>query len=117
MKFLYEENNTVYAECDECGKVLKFRKNDLIETSYAYFIPDGMECFCLNKDNKISGIPQKESSEHTTHPVGVPKCPTCGSTDVEKIPVSSKVAGGIMLGLFSSNVRKTYRCNTCKYKW
>ena len=47
----------------------------------------------------------------------VPKCPTCGSTNVEKISLSSKVVGGVLWGLFSSNVRKTMHCKQCGYKW
>lgn len=47
----------------------------------------------------------------------VPKCPTCGSTNVEKIPVGKKVVGGAMFGLFSSNVRNTMCCRNCGYKW
>lgn len=46
-----------------------------------------------------------------------PTCPTCGSCEVERIPSSDKIAGGLMLGIFSSNVRKTMRCNNCGYKW
>lgn len=47
----------------------------------------------------------------------VPKCPTCGSTNVEKISLTSKAVGGVMFGLFSSNVRKTMHCKNCGYKW
>lgn len=46
-----------------------------------------------------------------------PKCPTCGSPDIEKISLSSKVVGGALFGLFSSNVRKTMHCRNCGYKW
>ena len=45
------------------------------------------------------------------------KCPTCGSTNVEKISLTSKAVGGAFFGLFSSNVRNTFRCNDCGYKW
>lgn len=46
-----------------------------------------------------------------------PKCPTCNSPDVEKISLTSKVVGGALFGLFSSNVRKTMYCKNCGYKW
>lgn len=46
-----------------------------------------------------------------------PKCPTCGSMNVEKISLSKKVVGGAMFGLFSSSVRKTMHCKNCGYKW
>lgn len=53
----------------------------------------------------------------TTNPQYVPKCPTCGSPNVEKISLTSKVVGGALFGLFSSNVRKTMHCKNCGYKW
>ena len=49
--------------------------------------------------------------------VNKPHCPTCGSTNIRKIPTSKKISGGFMFGLFSSNVRKTFECLNCKYKW
>ena len=45
------------------------------------------------------------------------KCPTCGSMDIERISTGSKLFGGAMFGLLSSDVRNTMRCNSCKYKW
>ena len=47
----------------------------------------------------------------------MPKCPTCGSINVEKISFGKKLTGGALFGLFSSNVRKTMHCRNCGYKW
>jgi ribosomal protein L7/L12 len=47
----------------------------------------------------------------------VPKCPTCKSTNVEKISVGKKAFGGAMFGLFSSDVRNTMHCKNCGCKW
>ncbi len=46
-----------------------------------------------------------------------PKCPTCQSTNIEKISLTKKAVGGALFGLFSSNVRKTMHCKNCGYKW
>lgn len=43
----------------------------------------------------------------------VPKCPTCGSSNIEKISVAVKI---VFLGPFAS-LYKTFKCNNCKYKW
>ena len=56
-------------------------------------------------------VVQKQESSN------VPKCPTCQSTNIEKISLTSKVVGGALFGLFSSNVRKTMHCKNCGYKW
>ena len=47
----------------------------------------------------------------------MPKCPTCGSTNIEKISFGKKLTGGALFGLLSSNVRKTMHCRNCGYKW
>lgn len=46
-----------------------------------------------------------------------PKCPTCGSTNIEKISVAKKAFGGAMFGLFSSDVRNSMHCKNCGAKW
>lgn len=47
----------------------------------------------------------------------VPKCPTCGSTNIEKISVAKKAFGGAMFGIFSSDVRNSMHCKNCGAKW
>ena len=46
-----------------------------------------------------------------------PKCPTCGSTNIEKISTASKVVGASLFGLFSNTARSQYKCKNCGYKW
>ena len=46
-----------------------------------------------------------------------PKCPTCGSTNVEKISIGKKAIGFIAVSVFSSNFGKTMHCKNCGYKW
>ena len=46
-----------------------------------------------------------------------PKCPTCGSTNVEKISTTKKAFGFVAVGVFSSNFGKTMECKNCGYKW
>ena len=46
------------------------------------------------------------------------KCPTCKSTNVEKISTASKVGSALMWGVFAAGkLTKTYQCNECKYRW
>lgn len=60
---------------------------------------------------------QKHMIEVVKQGNNIPKCPTCQSIDIEKISVTKKTLGGIMFGLFSSNVRNTFYCKNCGYKW
>lgn len=47
----------------------------------------------------------------------IPKCPTCGSTNVCKISAGKKAIGFVAVGVFSSNFGKTMHCKNCGYKW
>lgn len=46
-----------------------------------------------------------------------PKCPTCGSTNIQKISVTSKAVGASLFGIFSKTARSQFKCRNCGYKW
>lgn len=54
---------------------------------------------------------------HQSSNQNVPKCPTCGSTNIEKISTTSKVVGATMFGLLSKTARSQFKCKNCGYKW
>lgn len=62
-----------------------------------------------------ANLKQQESSKVKED--NTPKCPTCGSTNIEKISLGKKAVGGALFGIFSSNVRKSMHCKNCGYKW
>lgn len=126
MKYLYSADGFTFTECDICKRVMKFRKKDI-----GVLEEEGVECFCGNISNTIDGMPVKESPMPAkdqpvpqkavqqvvyAQPSG-PRCPTCGSTNIQKISLASKAVGGYMFGILSSNVRNTFKCNNCGYKW
>lgn len=47
----------------------------------------------------------------------IPKCPTCGATNVEKIGGLERGASVAMWGLFSKKINKTFKCKNCGYTW
>lgn len=47
----------------------------------------------------------------------VPKCPTCSSTNIKKISVTSKAANTALFGLLGTKRYKTFHCNNCGYEW
>lgn len=47
----------------------------------------------------------------------IPKCPTCGSTDLEKISDLKKATHWLAFGLLSKTARSQFRCKKCGYKW
>ena len=57
---------------------------------------------------------QKTSSESQQN---IPKCPICGSTNIQKISGTKKVASAILLGIFSTDIGKTFECKNCGMKF
>lgn len=46
-----------------------------------------------------------------------PKCPTCNSTNIQKIGTLNRMASVGFLGLASNKIGKTYKCNNCGCTW
>lgn len=47
----------------------------------------------------------------------IPKCPTCSSTDIQKIGGMERVGSVAMLGIFSKKINKSFKCKSCGYTW
>lgn len=83
--------------------MIELKKNDPIE-------------YQLKMSQFKANLKQQESSKNVEED-DRPKCPTCGSTNIEKISLGKKAVGGALFGIFSSNVRKSMHCKSCGYKW
>ena len=88
--------------------MIKLKQNDLIEYQLK------LQQFKTQLQQQKLAKEQQESSKSTEN---VPKCPTCNSTNIEKISLTKKAVGGALFGLFSSDVRKTMHCKNCGAKW
>lgn len=86
-----------------CRKILNFKldKNEITSIQF--------------KNNTQSRY--KDKLFFQSQPQNIPKCPTCGSTNIEKISTVKKAFGFAMVGLLSSNFGKTMYCKNCDYKW
>jgi hypothetical protein len=52
------------------------------------------------------------------HGIYRPKCPTCGSPDIEKVTLVSKGIAALMFGVLSIGYAgKSYSCRNCQHKW
>ena len=47
----------------------------------------------------------------------VPKCPTCGSTNIRKMGGVERGASILAFGIFSKKINKTFKCENCGYTW
>lgn len=66
---------------------------------------------------KQATLNQMRIKKQLAQKANVPKCPTCGSTNVHPISDGKKAVGFLMMGVFSKNFGKSYECDNCKYKW
>ena len=138
MKYLYAPNRTDKKEiCDKCGSplihttitaeemflieriskdkdfikaMIKLKDDNIIEykSRIAQWREDAKRAGCYGKEEQVKYNPQLENR---------PKCPTCGSTNIEKISTGKKLAGSMLFGIFSSDVRNTMHCKDCGAKW
>lgn len=46
-----------------------------------------------------------------------PKCPTCSSTNIQKIGTGERAVSVAMLGMFSKKINKSFKCKNCGYTW
>ena len=72
----------------------------------------------IEKAEKFDQEFRAELAEAEARKQYVPKCPTCGCPDIEKISAGAKAADVALFGLWGSNKRKLqFRCKNCGYEW
>ena len=101
--------------CPNCGYRLP-KSEPIIEGVYC---PSCLDC-CIKGTPEFSPVAYNKRINYVPYEYptsNIPKCPTCGSLNVEKISTGKKIFGGAMFGLFSSDVRNTMHCKNCGAKW
>lgn len=71
-------------------------------------------------DAKIRRYLEKEKEQaeiEAAKPKYVPKCPTCGSPDIEKIGTGAKLIDVAIWGWASRKPGKQFKCKNCGYEW
>lgn len=72
--------------------------------------------FQLKMSQFKTQLQQQESSKQTEED-NQPHCPTCGSTDIQKISGTKRWLSTGLFGLASSDIGKSMCCKKCGYKW
>lgn len=74
----------------------------------------------VSRDQLVNPLTQKaiERQEILSQPdsafyANIPKCPTCGSTNIRKISGVERGASILTFGLFSKKINKTFKCQNC----
>lgn len=71
----------------------------------------------IHKQIREKAIYELHEGRKKREEANLPKCPTCSSTNIEKISSFDKAAGAVMFGLFSKTARSQFKCRNCGYKW
>lgn len=86
-------------KCPDCGGQLEYYETEIVDS---------------NTDLVVERL-QNETNNTTS--TNTSKCPTCGSTDVQKITGLERGISIATLGLFSKKINKSFKCNHCGYTW
>lgn len=79
----------------------------------------------LNKEKQVKKeeierqqkIQNEKQVKYKQNSINIPKCPTCGSTNIRKISTTRKVAGVIGFVLLGKTAKSQFECKNCGYKW
>lgn len=133
-KSVYENNQRILAQFYEKQKEEKVKKellekyeNDFKERKisleeiirYRRMLATDEERRRMNQEDTAREQREKEKRqiEQNQKVEFVPKCPTCGSSDIKKISTTAKVVGAGLFGLFSKTAKSQFECKNCGYKW
>ena len=96
--------------CEKCGQT-----NAISDTE----LDNIKEEKCVNCDTigYYKVVPKEYLTDDKVKQANVPKCPTCQSTNLKKITVTSKAMNTALFGLFGTKRHKTFHCNNCGYEW
>ena len=92
--------------------------NEYIKTSPEF------DQYLFNHRDEISAKQSAQFDAKMTHgktileeKSGVPKCPTCQSTNIRKMGGIERGASIYAFGIFSKKINKTFKCQNCGYTW
>lgn len=71
----------------------------------------------LEKSQQQATLNQMRMEKQQAQRANVPKCPTCGSTNIRRISTLDRAVSIGILGIFSGKIGKNYECLNCKAKW
>ena len=97
--------------CPECGRMLVGDNTYQHNTSIA---SKKHEQWIDNQSTVKQPEMQKNIIDNN-----VPKCPTCGSTNIRRITATERGMNAVMFGVFGTKRKCQFECQNpnCKYRW
>lgn len=92
-----------------------------LRNKYGMSLQDAVTMYdILNNTKKIPNEFSCETVQQQLEKVklsNIPHCPTCNSTNIEKIGGIERGASVAMWGIFSKKINKSFKCKSCGYTW
>ena len=74
----------------------------------------------LNFETRTQSLKRQEQEKlqrQQQEQANLPKCPTCGSTNIRKIGSVERGTSIVAFGIFSKKINNTFKCGNCGYTW
>ena len=117
----------VYTNCAKCGHFVGSMPYPIARAGDYLLIDSRWDDKCDHCGNEMKNhilskrpsdwVDPRRSDMWTKDYEHLPKCPTCSSTNIKKISVTSKAASVAMWGVLSRKVHKQWHCNICGSEW
>lgn len=102
-------------------------RHEYVMIHYVYRSPEYRKRYKDQREQKekeeLEEAKRRSNAEFTAkffaerNSVGLPKCPSCGSTNISKIGVGERALSVGMFGMLSGKIGKTHKCNNCGNMW
>lgn len=113
LKMREEENRKANIKCQECDRVIG-------EVSICPYCGFDMDNYNIQVEKRKRLEEERRRAELNRRQAvnnNIPRCPTCGSTRIQKISTTKKAVGAIGFGILSTTARSQFECKSCGYKW
>lgn len=114
--------------CNKCGKIITITDiSQFSNISSDYCVVKDksiISCDICNNRCQVGLVEYKKMVQYnnciinnSTVQSNIPRCPTCGSTNIKSITGSERAVSILGLGVFSKKINKSYKCLNCKCTW
>ena len=100
---------------------------EYVQTHYVYNNPEydknAEEYRKIKYKEELEESKRRNNAEFTEkffaerNATNLPKCPSCGSTNISKIGIGERALSVGMFGMLSGKIGKTHKCNNCGNMW
>lgn len=127
-KHKMRDTNELYYEINDIVNNSNIdNRHEYVMIHYVYRSPEYRKKYKDQREQKekeeLEEAKRRSNAEFTAkffaerNSVGLPKCPSCGSTNISKIGVGERALSVGMFGMLSKKIGKTHKCNNCGNMW